>query len=180
MFFINKCSHSFINFSSLHYIISVSLQSRTDINRTYFKLWTSKRVIYLVLPGIHEIWEQSRHTWVSECSPYSPSWSQGSHSGCARHNYFVHMIRPTTSKSFLNCVSMTLVQYMDSQLTPTVVSHGLMMSGALKTLTHNYMYNSGLGPCTRIGDTETRILLHKQTRRLCWEQWTVKWCFPPM
>ena len=70
----------------------------------------------------------------------------------------VHMVRPTSAKTFSEYVTHHILPFIESQLTPLVSRIDLVWDiypeDNLKTLAH---HRRGLGPRTRIRDGQTRI-----------------------
>lgn len=73
----------------------------------------------------------------------------------------VHMVRPTSAKTFMEYVTQHMMPFLESQLTPTVERMDAIWDtypqDSLKSLTHQ---RRGTGPRTRIGDGHTRIPKH--------------------
>ena len=70
----------------------------------------------------------------------------------------VHMVRPTSAKTFSEYVTQHIMPFLESQITPTVARIDAIWDtypeDSLKSLTHQ---RHGTGPRTRIGDGHTRI-----------------------
>ena len=73
----------------------------------------------------------------------------------------VHMVRPTSAKTFVEYVKQHMMPFLESQLTPTVSRVDAIWDNYpdanLKSLTHQ---RRGTGPRTRLGDGNTRIPKH--------------------
>ena len=73
----------------------------------------------------------------------------------------VHMVRPTSAKTFVEYVKQHMMPFLESQLTPTVSRVDAIWDkypdANLKSLTHQ---RRGTGPRTRLGDGNTRIPKH--------------------
>ena len=92
----------------------------------------------------------------------SDRFSQISHS-CAGYGSFVHMVRPTSAKTFADYATQHIVPFLEYQITPTVeriidAIWDNYPEGNLKSLTHQ---RRGTGLRTRIGDGHTQIPKHE-------------------
>ena len=74
----------------------------------------------------------------------------------------VHMVIPTSAKTFADCATQHIVPFLESRITPTVERIYAIWDNYpevnLKSLTHQ---RRGTGPRTRIGDGHTQIPKHK-------------------